>query len=580
MSTTTGLAFTGNAMAYVLGRHRERFEGSLKALGEQRAVRRMRERDGSLWSSDAGVRAAVESRLGWLGLPQSASEHVARLRAFARDVRADGLARAVLLGMGGSSLAPEVMGAILGVTPNGIEVVILDSTDPAQIRRVERAGDLRQTLFIVSSKSGGTAETDNLMAYFQARLESLVGPDRWQRQFVAITDSGTALEAKALQLGLRAVFTPPRDVGGRYSALTLFGLVPAALLGVDLGTLLERAQNMATARSQEGDPLTNPGLVLGAIMGALASTRDGPCDKLTLITSPELAPFGPWVEQLVAESTGKSGLGVLPVVEEPLGPVEQYGDDRLFVYLRLRGGGNGETDRLAVELVAAGHPIVLIPWQEPYDLGAEFYRWEFATAVAGQVLGINPFDQPDVEAAKSQARSALARYEQTHSLPEEPPQLREGVLSLFGPDLAAACVSDYLRRFLNDLQPSDYVALMAYIDRCAEHEGPLQAIRGALRARYTVATTAGFGPRLLHSTGQLHKGDANHGLFLQLTQDEPDDLPIPGRAYTFGVLKKAQALGDLLALRAAGRRVLRINLGPDALAGLLALKAAVQGALA
>jgi hypothetical protein len=471
-------------------------------------------------------------------------------------VRAAGYRRAVLLGMGGSSLAPEVLRATFGVRPGFLDLSVLDTTDPATLLAVDRSLDLDQTLFLVASKSGTTIETLSHFAYF------------WQRsggrgtQFVAITDADTPLEALARERGFRRVFINPPDIGGRYSALSYFGLVPAALLGVDLGALLDRAARLAEACVT---PQDNPGAQLAA---ALAGAALAGRDKLTLILPPELVAFGDWVEQLIAESTGKQGRGIVPVIDEPLGPSAVYGPDRLFVRLALEAAP--EPPQLAA-LVAAGHPAVTLPLRDPFDLGGEFFRWEFATALVGVLLGIDPFDEPNVQEAKDATARVLAEYERLGRLPEPELAARANGVALAG--ARGRSVEEALRAFLAQARPGDYLALQAYLPYQPAVRAALQELRVRLRDHLRVATTLGFGPRFLHSTGQLHKGGPNSGLFVQLVGDDAEDAPIPGRPYTFGVLKRAQALGDLRALEARGRRVCRVALQGDLAASLRHLAA-------
>jgi len=561
-----------------LGPYQRLLDCALKALGEAQAIQRIWARDGTLWRQAPEEVAEITNRLGWLDLPFTMRAQLATLRALSAEVLAEGFSHVILLGMGGSSLAAEVIRLILGCSAGYPDLTVLDSTDPAQIRHTAAIAPLSRTLFIVASKSGLTAEVASLYAYFRAALLAEVG-ESWKRHVLAVTDPGTRLAALAQEEGFRALFFNPPDVGGRYSALSLFGLLPAALIGVDLERLLERAANMAAACNTPASGADNPGLILGAVMGELAHHPYPGRDKLTLLTSAELAPFGAWVEQLIAESTGKEGQGILPVEGECLREPKQYGADRFFVYLRLDTADNRGNDALLAHLVELGHPLVVLRLRDVYDLGAEFFRWEFATAVACQRLGINPFDQPDVESAKVQARNGLAQYEATKTLVEEPSVLRDGVLTFYGPVPSTSDASEYLCSFLGQVKEGEYIALMAYIERSETHRALLQKVRCALGEKLGVATTVGFGPRFLHSTGQLHKGGRNMGLFLQLTQDEPDDLAIPGRSYTFGILKRAQALGDLQALRAAGRRVLRIHLGADVELGLREFAALVERAL-
>lgn len=544
------------------------------------AAARVWAKDGTWWApEDRAVAREIEDRLGWLGLPIAMRSEVARLKALAAEAKQAGLTRVVLLGMGGSSLAPEVMAAVLPRDSDGAELVILDATDPTQIRRVEAGAPLANTLFILASKSGTTIETDSLYAYFRTRLQQAVGPDAWRSHWVAITDPYTALAELAVKERFRALFTNPPDIGGRYSALSLFGLVPAALCGIDIDALLLAAQDMYWACRGTAPIATHPGMVLGAIMGACAQAQPLPVDKLTLFTSPRLAPFGPWAEQLIAESTGKDGVGILPVEGECLACLPKLSRDRLLVYLRLTGDANEATDALAQRLSVAGHPLVVLTLPEPYALGAEMYRWEYATAVAGQILGINPFDQPNVEAAKKSARAAIKTYEEHRQIPQPAVALAQEGLQLSGPVADAQSLAEALAQVFKPAHEGQYVAVMAYIDRSPEHIAALEAIRKTLGRALGVPVTVGFGPRFLHSTGQLHKGGANNGLFLQIVQDETDDLAIPGRGYTFGVLKACQALGDWQALQEAGRTVVRVNVGADVVGGLARLNASLAAAL-
>ena len=564
---------------YALGTYEQDFDSALSSLEDANAVQRVWTRDGSVWRQPAQTIVDIEKRLGWLDLPQSMRIEVLRLRALAAEVQAAGIERVVLLGMGGSSLAPEVMHHALGVAPGHPDLVILDSTDPAQVRRIAQETPLLHTLFIVASKSGTTAETINLLAYFKAEMIAEVGREHWREHFIAITDPGTPLAELARSERFRALYLNPADIGGRYSALSLFGLVPAALMGVDIDRLLRRAKDMVWSCKTTEPSMQNPGVVLGAIMGTLACHPKQPRDKLTLITSAELAPLGNWIEQLIAESTGKRGQGILPVAGEFMEQIDHYGMDRLFGYLRLKGAANDENDTLVARVATLGHPIVVLPLNGLYDLGATFFLWEFATAIAGQILGINPFDQPDVDSAKVQARSALAHYEETRALPVEPPVLDEEGLAIHGPSCGASNTGEYLKAFFAQAKSGNYVALMAYVERNGKHDGLLQRMRCVLTERLHLAVTIGFGPRFLHSTGQLHKGGPNTGLFLQITQDEAKDLPIPEHSYSFGILKRAQARGDMEALKAAERRVIRIHIGGDVEAGLRRLATVIEEAV-
>ena len=485
-----------------LGALAQPLQARLAQAAETEVSRRVWAKDHTLWKPDP---ADISDRLGWLTLPDTMEDRLAELTSFAESC-AD-FERIILMGMGGSSLAAEVLSTTLGGKP----LTVLDTTHPESILAAERAGDLSRTLFIVASKSGGTVETLSHYAYFFDKV-------RDGSQFVAITDPGTPLEALAQLNKFRRIFLSPVDVGGRYSALSYFGLVPGALMGVDLYALVDAAQEMAYACHSWVHGADNPGVWLGVLMATAA--RNGR-DKLTLLLPDELASFGAWVEQLIAESTGKEGAGILPVTGEPTGAPDVYGDDRLFVSLGID---------------TALTPSAVIPFSDPRKLGAEFFRWEFATAVAGHVLGINAFDQPDVEEAKEATRRVLEAY-----APATPP-------------------STSLTDLLKTVRPGDYIAIQAYLPRTAEHTARLQQVRTRLRDRLRVATTLGFGPRYLHSTGQLHKGGPATGVFIQVVDDPGADLQIPGKPYTFRRLLDAQATGDLDALRSRGRRVARVHL--------------------
>ena len=523
-------------------------------------VERIWARDASLWTGRDEA-----SWLGWLDIADRQLAHLDGLEAVADDVRAASFEHVVLLGMGGSSLAPEVLAKTFGRQAGFPELLILDSTDPAQVQAVEEAVDLERTLFVVSSKSGSTLEPNIFKAYFFERVAALVGREAAGKRFVAITDPGSQVEALADADGFRFVASGDTSIGGRYSALSNFGLVPAAAMGLDVGELLRRAVRMAQSCSRHVPAGDNPGLLLGTAIGLHA--KEGR-DKLTLVVSPGVADLGAWLEQLIAESTGKEGKGVIPVDREPVGGPDSYGDDRLFVYVRLDSAPSAAQDRAVAELRSAGQPVVRIHLQDAYDLGAEFFRWEFATAVAGSLLGINPFDQPDVEASKLATRALTEEFERTGALPTESP------LRIDDPDF-----DERLAEQLALIGPGDYAVLLAYIHMTVEHERVLTEIRTLIRDRTGVATCVGFGPRFLHSTGQAYKGGPNTGVFLQLTADDMHDLDVPGRRYTFGVVKAAQARGDLEVLEARGRRALRIHLGADVGAGLERLRKAVEASL-
>jgi transaldolase/glucose-6-phosphate isomerase len=522
----------------------------ISQLEEENVAARLHAIDPTLWTQDPKGQEEIRKRLGWLQLPETSRALIPELDAFAAEIRAAGLTHALLLGMGGSSLAPEVMQLTAGSTPGYLNLAIVDSTDPAQVRAAARRSPVGQTLYIVSSKSGGTAEVNALLSYFWARARHAVG-ERAAEHFIAITDPGTSLEKLARERGFRRVFLGDPTVGGRYSALSPFGLAPAALIGLDLDSLLARAAWMARQCAANMSPARNPGMALGALMGEAA--RQGR-DKLTLLADPEVASFGSWLEQLIAESSGKHGVGIVPIDLEPPAAPAQYGIDRWFAYLRV----SGQHDRLAARLLKAGLPVLTFLMTDVYDLGAEFYRWGVAAAMACHVLGVNAFDQPDVQDNKDRTTAKIRLYQAEG-------RLAEGRFVQWDVNNVVALLD-----FLAQARPGDYVAINAYLPRNTRTIAWLQALRSIVRQRTGCATTVGFGPRFLHSTGQLHKGGADNGLFLQITADPVIDLDIPGQGMTFGTLARAQALGDLEALEARGRRALRVHLpSPEALRQLV-----------
>ncbi|HET8575798.1 MAG TPA: bifunctional transaldolase/phosoglucose isomerase [Methylomirabilota bacterium] len=547
--------------------------------GAEDKVRRLWRGDATLWTG------GDEDRwLGWLGIAADQLAHIDRLAQIADGVRCEGFTHALLLGMGGSSLGPEVLARTLGHVAGFPALHVLDATDPAQVLSFELRVDLRHTLCLVSSKSGTTLEPNIFMQYFLDRLKHVVGPEAGRR-FVAITDPGSKLEQAAEAEGFRRVFFGLPTIGGRYSVLSDFGMVPAAITGVDVGRLLARAADMARRCGADVAPEDNPGVMLGAVLGVAAARGR---DKVTLIASPALEALGAWLEQLLAESTGKAGRGLIPVDREPLGPPPVYGADRLFVYLRSRAAPEGVQDDAVAALEAVGQPIVRIDIEDVYDLGAEFFRWEFATAVVGAILAINPFDQPDVEASKVATRRLTDEYARTGALPAEAPFFEAAGLRFFADTRNAAALLEaardrtvpaLLRAHLTRANPGDYAAVLAYLEMSPAHEKTLQDVRRMIRDRCRIATCLGFGPRFLHSTGQAYKGGPNSGVFLQITCDDAADLRVPGQSYTFGVVKAAQARGDFEVLAERGRRALRVHLGADVPAGLDALRNAVEQAL-
>jgi len=518
---------------------------------------------GRLWARDARLWTGADegSWLGWLDVPRDQLAGVDELRRLAHEVRSEGFTHALLLGMGGSSLCPEVLKATFGRLAGSPELFVLDSTDPGQIRSIEHKLDLARTLCIVSSKSGSTLEPNILKQYFFERVAQTVGVDRAGSRFIAITDPGSRLQEVAAAERFRRVVPGVPSIGGRYSALSSFGMAPAAIMGLDVARFLGHAEAMAK-RCGPAEPVAeNPGARLGILLGVLG--RHGR-DKVTLVASPGIFDLGTWLEQLLAESTGKDGKGLIPVDRELLGPPTVYGADRVFVYARLGSVPDRAQDAAVAALERAGHPVARIAVPDAYHLGAEFFRWEFATAVAGSILGVNPFDQPDVEASKVATRALTDQFERTGVLPTEAP------LRVDDPACDRA-VKEHVRT----IRPGDYVALLAYVPMNDVHEAELQAIRVAVRDRFKVATCLGFGPRYLHSTGQAYKGGPNSGVFIQVTCDDAADLPVPGQRYSFGVVKAAQALGDLEVLKQRGRRTLRVHLGSDVKADLARLRRAI-----
>ncbi len=515
-----------------------------------------------LWSRDASLWTGKDESkwLGWLDIVETQLQGVSRFVQFAREVRERGFTHVLLLGMGGSSLCPEVHALSFGRQDGFPELHVLDSTDPAQLLAVEKRVDLGRTLFIVSSKSGSTLEPNIFKQYFFGRS------GRDGSRFVAITDPGSKMQQVAEQDKFWRIFSGVPSIGGRYSALSDFGMIPAAAMGIDVPMFAGLAEGMVQACSPSHPVEQNPGVVLGAVLGTLALAGR---DKITLISSPGIHDLGAWLEQLLAESTGKIGKGLIPVDREPLGAPSVYGSDRVFIYERLEPAPDPEQDRAVAALEAVGHPVVRLSVPDVYHLGAEFFRWEIATAVAGSILGINPFDQPDVEAAKVATRRLTSAFEQTGSLPPEKDVVKIGDASLV----------ERLRAHLAAVHPGDYFALLAYIEMNQAHEDLLQRIRRKVRDVKKSATCLGFGPRFLHSTGQAYKGGPNTGVFLQLTADDARDVPVPGQKYTFGVVKAAQASGDLEVLRERGRRALHVHLGSDVSAGLAQLASAVERAL-
>ena len=540
-----------------------------------------------LWSGDATLwTGADESRwLGWLDIIDRERKHLADLNDLAADIRRENFLHAVLLGMGGSSLGPEVLAKTFGHTRGHPELIVLDSTDPEQIGSVEETIDLVRTLFIVSSKSGSTLEPNILKDYFFARMKAAVGPDRAGAHFIAITDPGSELQTTAQRGGFRHLGLGRPSIGGRYSVLSDFGMVPAAAIGLDVSKFLATAQKMANSCGPAVPPAENPGVVLGTVLAEAARLGH---NKVTITASPRIGEFGAWLEQLLAESTGKHGKGLIPVNDEPLGSPATYGADRLFAYIRLADQPDRGQDDAIAALKSAGQPVVRIDLADRHHLAQEFFRWEIATAVAGAVMAINPFDQPDVEASKVKTRALTNAYERSGVLPSEIPILQENGIKVFADDANAAALKQAsgretlagsLKAHLGRLRAGDYCAVLAYVARDERNENALQDLRTKIRDAKHVATCVGFGPRFLHSTGQAYKGGPNEGVFLQVTCDPPNDLPIPGHKYSFGAVIAAQARGDFSVLNERKRRAIRVHLGTDVRTGLKHLNDAIQQAL-
>jgi transaldolase/glucose-6-phosphate isomerase len=541
-------------------------------------VKRLWMHDQSLWTGEDEA-----AWLGWLDITEQQLANVAKLKQLAAEVKTGGFRDILLLGMGGSSLCPEVLALTFGQQPGFPRLHVLDSTDPAQIKHTEAKVDLSKTLFIVSSKSGSTLEPNIYKQYFFERVKQVLGAEKASDRFIAITDPGSKMQQVAERDRFRHIFYGVPPIGGRYSALSNFGMVPAAAMGLDVERFLNRTEQMVQPCKPHNPVADNPGVVLGLILGTAAKMGR---DKITFITSPGISDLGAWLEQLIAESTGKLGKGIIPVDREALAGPEVYGNDRIFAYVRLETAPDAAQDAKVSALEKAGYPVIRIAMIDTYNLGQEFFRWEIATAVAGSILGINAFNQPDVEASKIETKKLTNQYETSGSLPPETPILEEDGFKLFT-DEKNACelakptgsdrsLKNYLKAHLARLGAADYFAVLAYVEMNAQHESLLQELRTAVRDRKRVATCLGFGPRFLHSTGQAYKGGPNSGVFLQITCDDVQDLQVPGQKYTFGIVKAAQARGDFAVLTERNRRALRVHLGPDVKAGLSKLAELVK----
>lgn len=537
-----------------------------------------------LWNKDASIWTGTDEGkwLGWLTITEAQLKDVDTLKKLGKEIKKAKFRHALLLGMGGSSLCPEVLRMTFGKITGFPEMHVLDSTDPAQIKALEKKLDLKKTICIVSSKSGSTLEPNIFKQYFFARIQSKVGPKEVGNRFMAVTDPGSKMQQVAEGDHFRHIYFGDPGIGGRYSALSHFGLTPGATMGLDIPKFLKATSEMVKACGASTAADKNPGVILGTILGVSATHGR---DKVTIVTSPGIYDLGAWLEQLLAESTGKIGKGIIPIDREKLTKPALYGTDRVFAYIRLANESSKSTDAALTALEKAGHPVVRIVLPNKYNLGQEFFRWEIATAVAGSIIGINAFNQPDVEASKIETRKLTDEYEKNGQLPPESPFFEDDGLKLFADEKNAAALrnnsklADVLRAHLARIGPGDYFAVLGYIAMNAEHEKHLQALRHSVRDTKKIATCLGFGPRFLHSTGQAYKGGPNSGVFLQITCDDAADIPVPGQKYTFGIVKSAQARGDFAVLAARDRRALRVHLGKNVKKDLAKLAKAVQQAL-
>jgi glucose-6-phosphate isomerase len=539
-----------------------------------------------LWQKDPGLwtRDGEEKWLGWMDIVERQRKDLANLAELAADVETGGFKTVLLLGMGGSSLCPEVLAETFGQQTGFPKLHIVDSTDPAQVKAAREKVNLKETLVVVASKSGSTLEPNILKQYFFEEMKDAVGGDQAGSHFVAITDPGSKMEQVAKADGFRYIFYGDPQIGGRYSALSNFGVAPATVAGLHIGKLLDEAAKAVTLARLA--PADNPAVALGLILGTAANAGR---DKITIFTSPEIYDLGAWLEQLIAESTGKLRKGITPVDREAIGAPGVYGNDRIFAYVKLAGTTDSSQDAQVAALQAAGHPVIHIAIEDLYEIFGQFFTWEVAVAVAGSVMGINPFNQPDVEAAKIETRTLTTAYEQTGRLPEREPVLVDGGIGVYATEAYAATLkaaapsqtlAGYLRAHLDQIHGGDYFAALAFLPMFPEHEAAIQGFRHKVRDKKRVATCLGFGPRFLHSTGQDYKGGPNTGVFLQITADHAVDVDIPRQTYSFGVVIDAQAAGDLAVLESRGRRAVRVHLGADVAAGLKTLAAAIDQALA
>jgi glucose-6-phosphate isomerase len=561
---------------YHLGQYQEAITAEINALNAKNFTAGFWQKEATLWTDSAEGQESIRSFMGWLRVAETMQQAVPEIEAFVKEVKDAGFEHVVVMGMGGSTMAPIVFEKSFERANGGLPISVLDTTDPGTVQHIEQSVPLDKTLFIVASKSGTTAEPLAFGDYFYAKLKEIKG-DKAGENFVAITDPGSKFVTNATNEGYRKIFLNFAEVGGRFSALTYFGLVPAALYGINIAELLDRAVVMMRACGSEGDVQDNPGLQLGATMGVLSKQGR---DKLTLVVPDKLHDLGLWLEQLLAESTGKEGKGVLPVAGEPLGTPDVYGHDRLFVYVGYQDTPDTDNRNKLKALEEAGHPVVTILMKEPLDLGAEFFRWEVGTAVAGAVLRINPFDQPNVQESKTATDRVMKVVQEQGHLPAGPAAAAEADGVSYFTDAKGDGAVGTLKAFFAQAKAGDFVNLQAYLTESDAISAELQEFRKLVQENLHLATTSGYGPRFLHSTGQYHKGGPNTGLFVQFTHQSPVELPLPGRSYSFGTFENAQAQGDLETLQQYKRRTLHIDLGGNAEQTLPKVVAALKEALA
>lgn len=560
-------------MEYVAGKLTDQIQQTLDEANRVELVQRIWKKDASVWKADEASQKIINNSLGWLTVPSEMIGVADELTSFANSIRSRGFKHVMVCGMGGSSLCPEVLAKTFGAQPSFPELVVLDSTDPDVLADYLQRIEIERCLFVISSKSGSTTEPNTFYKFWYDQLSKRT--ETPGDNFIAITDPGSPLIERIEKLNFHRIFLNQPDIGGRYSALSYFGMLPAALMGIDVRKLLQRASDKA----QECQSPTSDALQLGALIGDCANAGR---DKLTLVIDDSVLTLGLWIEQLVAESTGKEGKGVLPVAGEPLGDTEDYGNDRFFVAINVGSAGE-ETEAKLRKLAEAGHPVVYRELNDEYDLGSEFFTWEFATACAGWRMGINPFDQPNVQESKDATKELLTTFVNHGKLPEQDVLVGDDSLSIFASEgsegLPTTSVLEALRSHLATIKPGDYVAFLDYIEETTNTENEIQSMRLLVRDRFRCATTSGYGPRFLHSTGQLHKGGPDSGIFFQITANDTTDFAVPEESYTFSILKQAQALGDFRSLSTRGRRAIRVDLGSDTAGGLARLKALINEAI-